>query len=388
MKFGIFTMPEHYPWDNWDVAYQRDFDEIVLAEKLGFDEFWIGEHHAGNVEPVPCPELMIAKAAGLTHTIKLGTGSINLPYHDPFMVAERMAFLDRMTKGRLLYGFGGGALPFDQELFGIDRNDVRPMMNEALDIIRRLLSETEPFDYDGKYFHGKKRKLMVGPYKGRAPEIALTGLLTTNSYELAGANGWGSLSVYFTPPTFRDSPFPGLVQMGEALDRAAAEAGRPPYEARRNWRVVREVYVHPDGRKAALEEIKKGAAHSYYGYLFPIGLAMAMKQERSQSDKELTIEWMADNNRWILGSPDEVVKQIRELYEEVGGFGTFIINSRDWVTTDKLHRSHELFARYVIPQLEGLVPGEEKPRWTGRDTPPPYPTTTPVPEPPLFSYSR
>src|SRR4029077_18855405 len=90
------------------------------AENFGYDEVWIGEHHTGAYENIPAPELFVAKASGLTHRIGLGTGTINLPYHDPFMVAERMAFLDHLCHGRLIYGFGGGGLVSDRTFFGVD----------------------------------------------------------------------------------------------------------------------------------------------------------------------------------------------------------------------------------------------------------------------------
>src|SRR3546814_11623316 len=101
MKFGIFTMPEHPPRENWTLSYDRDIADVVLAESLGFDEYWIGEHHTGGYENVPMPALMIAKASAVTSRIRRGTGVVNLPYQDPFLVAERMAFLAHLTHGRL-----------------------------------------------------------------------------------------------------------------------------------------------------------------------------------------------------------------------------------------------------------------------------------------------
>src|SRR3546814_17492102 len=107
------TMPEHPPRENWTLSYDRDIADVVLAESLGFDEYWIGEHHTGGYENVPMPELMIAKASAVTSRIRLGTGVVKLPYQDPFLVAARMAFLDHLTHRRLIYGFGSGRLPTD-----------------------------------------------------------------------------------------------------------------------------------------------------------------------------------------------------------------------------------------------------------------------------------
>ena len=89
MKFGLFLMPEPFPWSNWTLSYDLKLEEIVYAERFGYDEVWVGEHHTGAYENIPAPDIFIAKASALTSRIGLGTGTINLPYHDPFMVAER-----------------------------------------------------------------------------------------------------------------------------------------------------------------------------------------------------------------------------------------------------------------------------------------------------------
>src|SRR3546814_17136396 len=77
-----------------------------------------------------------------------------------------------------------------------------------------------------------------------------------------------------------------------------------------------------------------------------------MKLDAEMADPELTFEWMVENVPWIIGSPEDCVEQIHHIREDVGDFGTFLINGRDWVTTDRWNRSLELFARYVTPQLQ------------------------------------
>lgn len=356
MRFGIFTMPEHFPWDNWTLSYERDFDEMVLAEKLGFDEYWIGEHHSGWYENVPVPEYMIAKASALTSRIELATGVVNLPYHDPFQVAERLAFLDHLTHGRLIYGFGAGGLPTDWALHEMDGEEMRPRMNESLGIIKQLTSSREPHSYHGEFWSGEERVMQVAPYKNRVPEMAIAGLTGTSSYEIAGRNGWGALSVHFSPPRFDSNPsFADLIGQAGGIDAGAAAAGLDPVEARLRWRLVREVYVAED-RETALAEICAGVKRSY-DYLIALGLGPLMKLDEAMDDSELTLEWMVDNCRWLVGSPDEVTAAVRRLYEEVGGFGTLVVNSRDWVTTDLANRSWELFARFCMPALEGLEIG-------------------------------
>jgi len=88
-----------------------------------------------------------------------------------------------------------------------------------------------------------------------------------------------------------------------------------------------------------------------YDYLFKIGLAPLMKRDASMPDAEVTFDWMVENIPWIIGSPEECRAQIAELDEAVGGFGSLLFNSREWVTTDRWNRSLELFARYVSPHF-------------------------------------
>ena len=147
MRFGLFLMPEPFPWSNWTLSYDLKLEEIVVAERFGYDEVWIGEHHTGAYENIPAPDIYIAKASALTHRIGLGTGTINLPYHDPFMVAERMAFLDHLTHGRLLYGFGGGGLVSDklfppglQPAFALKKNYL--ILASSPEVIRSFGSAT------------------------------------------------------------------------------------------------------------------------------------------------------------------------------------------------------------------------------------------------------
>ena len=94
MKFGIFLAPFHRVGDNPTLALARDLELIELLDDLGYDEAWIGEHHSAGWEIIAAPELVIAAAAERTKHIKLGSGVTSLPYHHPFLVAQRWVQLD------------------------------------------------------------------------------------------------------------------------------------------------------------------------------------------------------------------------------------------------------------------------------------------------------
>jgi limonene 1,2-monooxygenase len=271
-------------------------------------------------------------------------------------VAERLAFLDHLTYGRLIYGFGAGGLPTDWALHNMEGDVMRPRMQESLQIIKRLTEAREPISYEGQFWQGRDREIQVRPYKNRIPEFGIAGLTGPSSFETAASNGWGALSVHFTPPKFRNNPsFVDLEDHARILEESARQAGRDPLDARRQWRVVREVFVAED-RESAVAQIRAGVKKSY-DYLISLGLGPLMKLEETMDDAELTLDWMIDNCFWLVGSPDDIVARVRSLYDQVGGFGTLVVNSRDWGPTDQMARSHELFARYCMPALEGLEVG-------------------------------
>ena len=109
IKFGGFVAPHHPIGEHPTLQLQRDLELAAHLDKLGFDEFWCGEHHSTGWEVIASPELFLAAAAERTHHIKLGTGVISLPYHHPFNVAQRIVQLDHMTRGRVIFGSGPGA---------------------------------------------------------------------------------------------------------------------------------------------------------------------------------------------------------------------------------------------------------------------------------------
>ncbi|MCH2520908.1 MAG: LLM class flavin-dependent oxidoreductase, partial [Dehalococcoidia bacterium] len=120
MKFGTFLAPHHPIGENPMLQLQSDLELAQHLDNLGFDEFWCGEHHSTGWEVIASPELFLAAAAERTKRIKLGTGVISLPYHHPFMVAQRLVQLDYQSRGRVLFGSGPGALPSDAHLMGLD----------------------------------------------------------------------------------------------------------------------------------------------------------------------------------------------------------------------------------------------------------------------------
>ena len=164
MKFGTFLAPFHRLGENPTVGLERDLELLEHLDRLDFDEAWIGEHHSGGWETISSPELFIANAAARTKYIKLGTGVISLPYHNPLMVANRMILLDHLTRGRVMMGVGPGALATDAHMLGIDPLTQRERMDESLGIIMRLLTETTPITHKSDWFSLNDAAVHLKPY--------------------------------------------------------------------------------------------------------------------------------------------------------------------------------------------------------------------------------
>src|SRR5215470_8483600 len=152
MRCGIFLAPFHPVGQNPTLALERDLELICHLDRLGFDEAWIGEHHSAGYEIIASPEVLIAVAAERTRHIRLGTGVSSLPYHHPLLLADRMVLLDHLTRGRVMFGVGPGALPSDAFMMGIDVARQRDMMEQALEAILLLLHHEEPVTYETDWF--------------------------------------------------------------------------------------------------------------------------------------------------------------------------------------------------------------------------------------------
>ena len=144
LRFGAFIAPFHPVGENPTRAIERDLALVEWMDELGFDEAWIGEHHSGGLEIIASPEVFIAAAAERTKHIRLGTGVYSLPYHHPLMLADRIMQLDHMTRGRVMFGVGPGALPSDAFMMGIPVAAQRDRMDEAIGVLNDLFYVCAP----------------------------------------------------------------------------------------------------------------------------------------------------------------------------------------------------------------------------------------------------
>ena len=194
MRFGAFIAPFHPLDENPTLAIERDIELVQWMDKLGYDEAWVGEHHSAGYELIASPELFIATLAERTKHIRLGTGVSSLPYHHPLMLADRINQLDHITRGRVMFGVGPGALPSDAFMMGIEVARQRDMMDEALDVLVPLL-RGETVTAKTSWFELNNARLQMTPYSRPGVEIAVASQVSPTGATAAGKHGLGLLSI-------------------------------------------------------------------------------------------------------------------------------------------------------------------------------------------------
>ena len=346
MKFGIFLGPFHRVGENPTLAMDRDMELIQWLDYLGYDEAWIGEHHSAGWETISSPELFIAAAAERTKHIKLGTGVISLPYHHPFMVANRMVQLDHMTHGRVMLGVGPGALPGDAYMMGIDPTTQREKMDEAMGVILRLFTEDEPITYKSDWFELREAMLQLKPYQRPYMPLSVASVQSPAGVAMAGKYGASVLTI--TVPRDPSAGPSNLKGLWEIAETSAAEHGQTV--DRHEWRLAVPCYL-ADDRDQALEEVKLGAGR----YLREYSEGTNGRKAAFDGPLEDVAEFMRDNGSWIIGTPDDCIESLNRLAEQSGGYGGFLVQTIDWAPREKMLHSFELMARYVMPHFQGSV---------------------------------
>jgi limonene 1,2-monooxygenase len=347
MKFGIFMGPFHRVGENPTLAIDRDLELVQWLDALGFDEAWIGEHHSAGWEIISSPEIFIAAAAERTRHIKLGTGVISLPYHHPLMVANWMVQLDHMTHGRVMMGVGPGALPSDAYMMGIEHTVQRPRMDEALGVILRLFTETEPITYKSDWFELREALLQLRPYQRPYMPVAVASVQSPAGVVLAGKYGAAVLTI-----TVPRDPSPNsesdLRRLWDIAEESAAEHGQQV--RREDWRLVVPVHL-AETRQEAREQARMGAGR----YLREYSEGTNGRRPVFDGPLDKVVDFMADAGYWFVGTPDDCIQGIKQLDEKSGGYGGFLVQTVDWAPREKMLHSFELLARYVMPQFQGSV---------------------------------
>ncbi len=346
LRFGAFLAPHHPIGENPTLQIQSDLEFVEHIEKLGYDEFWCGEHHSTGWEIIASPELFLAAAAERTGRIMLGTGVVSLPYHHPYMVAQRIVQLDHQSRGRVIFGSGPGALPSDAHTLGIDPMVQRDRQDESMGIIRRLFEDEERFSYESEWFTLRDAKLQLKPLQKNI-EFAVASIVSPSGMTLAGKHKAGVLSI----GSLSKDGIRALPLQWSFAEESAAKHGNTV--DRKNWRIVLNWHIAETREKARKQA---GAGLMKHNNEYTIGtLAGGVGKIYKTPDEAVDGVAFSAESTAVIGTPDDLIARIREMVEITGGFGCVVGFVHDWANREDTLRSWDMVARYVIPEVNGML---------------------------------
>ncbi|MGY1643193.1 LLM class flavin-dependent oxidoreductase [Geodermatophilus sp. SYSU D00703] len=369
MRLGYFAMPMHPQGRTWAETLREDREAVILADRLGFHDAFIGEHLTDRHENITNSLVFLATLIPETQRIRLATGTTNLSHMHPALVAVNSAMFDHLAGGRFILGVSPGALPSDAELLGILKEDRNQIFAEAIDVITALWEREPPYDIDfpdnrftvstANTFDGDVGVGIVGkPLQQPRPEVVGTVVAPFSKGVIAmGAKDFHPLSANFLLPQWVATHWPNYVQGKESVGAPASPA---------DWRVARTVFVADDADVA--EAYGRADANSPYRYYYgkmlgkmrSLGRLALFKTSREQPDEEVTLEGVL-RDLVICGTPDSVADQVLALREQTGEFGELVYAGLDWVDPDLARRSMELMATKVMPRVNEALGADDGP---------------------------
>ena len=361
MKLGTFMMPLHPPSRIATETLAEDREAILLADRLGYCEAFVGEHVTDLAENVTSCLMFLASLAHDTKNIVLGSGTINMPNTHPAAVAAQVAMLDHILKGRFIMGISPGGLASDAEVFGSWQKNRNAMFLESINMVLDIWAGQAPYDLKGEFFNVSTRQtsiLEIGqgailkPYQRPHPRIVGTAVapFSQGVTEMA-KRGWQPISANFLLPEWVKTHWPKYVE-----GRTAVGAQADPAE----WRVAKSIFVADDDKVAQrYGRSPEGPYHFYFKQLVRklvgfSGRSNLFKLDQSQPDSEITADYVTDK-LVIAGTVDSVVDQLLAFRERIGDFGTLLYACHDWVDPALGQRSMQLMAEQVMPKVNAAI---------------------------------
>ncbi len=337
MNFGTFLLMQSPSARSSHEIYTRAVDMAQAAERLGFHNIWLAEHHFSTYGYLSRPVQLATYLAARTERIRVGTAVIVVPLHHPLVVAEEIATLAVLAGDRLDIGLGRGYQHYEFERFGLELESGRARWEESVDVILKALAGG-PFTYEGKLY--QIPETMIFPQLERArPPIWITAQ-SPDSVEGAVRRGFNVLTGGFGVPVERMAEFRRL------FDRVVAEVkpGEPLKVG-----VQRAVYVTASDAdaRAAAEEAR---------WNMRVTLSLRNHYERVEAGRAIPVPGPKEpdvddllDRYLVIGTPATCVRQIQRLQREVG---ITHFNCSFWfgdLEQARVLRSMELFAREVMP---------------------------------------
>ena len=365
MRLGFFIQPVHPPSIDYRAVLREDREAVLLADRLGFEEAFIGEHITDQAEPITSNLMFIASVAEEAKRIVFGSAAVTLPSYHPAMVAAHVSMIDHLTDGRFIFGIGPGGLRSDAEIFGnlhIDRNQ---KMLQSIDMILKIWSQEAPYEIKNDYWTASTvqtintsigQGIVARPLQQPHPPIVITAVAPDSpGITFAAERGWSPISSNYVQPhcvaTHRPRYLEGLKRSGQPVTTDG-------------WRVAKSIFVADDSRTASEYARSPDGPYGFYfrnimTKVIGNGKPEVFRAWAGQPDEQVTLE-QSLQTQVIAGTVPEVVDQILALNEQLGGFGTLLYTGHDWMDPGLGRRSMELMAEEVMPRVNAaLAPAAE-----------------------------
>lgn len=341
LEHGLFVAPYHDVDESPTIALRRDLELAEWVDALGFKELWYGEHHSTGWETITSPELMVAAAAERTRNLRLGTGVISLPFHNPLMVANRIIQLDHMTMGRGMFGFGPGLLPTDAKMLGVDIASQRDLLREGIDVVVRLL-RGEEVTATSSWYDLHQARVHLLPYSDPYPQLAVASAISPSGGMLAGQYGFGMLCVAAT----EQAGFNVLGENWKVANEIAAEHGQRMDP--RQLRLVVPMHLAPT-RDQARADVADGLLRwcDYFDRVAPKGMGGLLQHGDP-------VDLLIGAGRAAIGTPADAIEMIEKLQAQQGEFGVVLLQATNWADWERTKLSYELYARFVMPHFANV----------------------------------
>lgn len=357
LRFGAFIPAHHVPTNqNPTWGLQRDTELTQMLDAMGFEEAWFGEHHSGGVEPINDPLTMVMHTANLTKHIKLGTGVVSLPYHNPLWLADRVVLMDHLTRGRMMLGLGPGALSADANMIGIHASELRDALEFDTGVLMHLLTNDEPLSVETDRYKLVEARLQMNTYTNPLFEVATAAIVSPSGPRLAGKYDLGMISIGATSA----GGFDAVGHHWGVLQEQAAENGH--VADRNRWRLVAPFHI-AETRDKALKQARHGI-DAWCDYLQHTASTPQMAVQGETTDERL--EWVIESGTGVIGTYEDAIEQIERLWDQSkGGFGAMLLFDHNWASWEDKKNHYHLFTNYVMPHFQGTLPRlQESERWS------------------------
>ena len=345
--------------------------QTILAEELGFEAMWLGEHHFGpyGVGDLPNPILLGTDLAARTSRIRIGQMANIAPWWHPIRLAEDLAMLDNITGGRVEVGFGRGIWPYEGPQFHPNADprrdsENRELFQETVEIVREIWTneyfshkgENYSFPVDDTVFSHPKypsdpawqdgdrvTKLRVTPRPFQEPHPPLWMTVSTDRSVTTAAE-LGLKACYWQPPALR------IRQRMELYAQVRGEMEGRPFALGEDQAVMRSTYVAP-----SMEEARRDAEEGIMSaFIFndPFRGRQVFTNPGEVLAPEVELDWdFLEPRTLLVGSPENVVERVQELQEVCNLDYLLVEFTHMGIPLSKTLRNLETFAAKVMPRF-------------------------------------